>query len=187
MKKILMTLVAAFVSVSMSAQFYVGGGVGFASFDDSNKSHSVFKFVPEVGYNLDEDMAVGIALTYTQGSTADAWLLTDPNKDLNEDLKTFSIAPYLRYSFAKFGPVTVFADGCFEYTHIDNDGAKANGWGLGIKPGIAVNLNEKFSFVSHIGRLGYLQSKDDVSGAKAVSTFGLDLDNALTFGLYYNF
>ena len=182
-----MTLVAAFVSVSMSAQFYVGGGVGFASFDDSNKSHSVFKFVPEVGYNLDEDMAVGIALTYTQGSTADAWLLTDPNKDLNEDLKTFSIAPYLRYSFAKFGPVTVFADGCFEYTHIDNDGAKANGWGLGIKPGIAVNLNEKFSFVSHIGRLGYSQLKEDVSGAKAVSTFGLDLDNALTFGLYYNF
>jgi hypothetical protein len=36
------------------------------------------------------------------------------------------IAPFLRYSFAKFGPVTVF-------------------------------------------------------------TFGLDLDNALTFGLYYNF
>lgn len=187
MKKILMTLVAAFVSVSMSAQFYVGGGVGFASFDDSNKSHSVFKFVPEVGYNLDEDMAVGIALTYTQGSTTAAWLLTDPDKKLNEDLKTFTIAPYLRYSFAKFGPVTVFADGCFEYTHIDNDGAKANGWGLGIKPGIAVNLNEKFSFVSHIGRLGYSQSKEDVSGAKAVSTFGLDLDNALTFGLYYNF
>ena len=183
MKKILMTLVAAFVSVSMSAQFYVGGSVGFASFDDSNKSHSAFKFVPEVGYNLDEDMAVGIALAYTQGSTTAAWLLTDPN----EDLKTFSIAPYLRYSFAKFGPVTVFADGCFEYAHVDNNGAKANGWGLGILPGIAVNFNEKFSFVSHIGRLGYSQSKADVSGAKAVSTFGLDLDNALTFGLYYNF
>ena len=183
MKKILMTLVAAFVSVSMSAQFYVGGSVGFASFDDSNKSHSAFKFVPEVGYNLDEDMAVGISLAYTQGSTAAAWLLTDPN----EDYKTFSIAPYLRYSFAKFGPVTVFADGCFEYAHIDNNGAKANGWGLGIMPGIAVNLNEKFSFVSHIGRLGYSQSKEDVSGEKAVSTFGIDLDNALTFGLYYNF
>jgi hypothetical protein len=161
MKKILMTLVAAFVSVSMSAQFYVGGSVGFASFDDSNKSHSAFKFVPEVGYNLDEDMAVGITLGYTQGSTTAAWLLTNPN----EDLKTFSIAPYLRYSFAKFGPVTVFADGCFEYAHVDNNGAKANGWGLGILPGIAVNLNEKFSFVSHIGRLGYSQLKEDVSGA----------------------
>ena len=167
MKKILMTLVAAFVSVSMSAQFYVGGSVGFASFDDSNKSHSAFKFIPEVGYNLDEDMAVGIALGYTQGSTTAAWLLTNPN----EDLKTFSIAPYLRYSFAKFGPVTVFADGCFEYAHIDNNGAKANGWGLGIKPGIAVNLNEKFSFVSHIGRLGYSQSKADVSGAKVDTAF----------------
>ena len=185
MKKILMTLVAAFVSVSMSAQFYVGGSVGFASFDDSNKSHSAFKFVPEVGYNLDEDMAVGIALAYTQGSTTAAWLLTDPN----EDLKTFSIAPYLRYSFAKFGPVTVFADGCFEYAHIDNDGAKANGWGLGIKPGIAVNLNEKVSFVAKLGKVGYTSSKGDWDGAEAFGEFDFTLSSlaALQFGMYYNF
>ena len=183
MKKFLMTMAAAFVAVTMSAQVYVGGSFGFASYDDSNKSYTAFKFVPEIGYNLDEDMAIGVALGYTQGSTTAAWLLTNPN----EDLKTFSIAPYLRYSFAKFGPVTVFADGSFEYAHNDNNGVKANAFGLGILPGIAVSLNEKFSFVSHIGRLGYTQSKLDVSGAKAQSTFGLDLDNALTFGLYYNF
>ena len=183
MKKILMTLATAFVAVSMSAQIYVGGSVGFASFDDSNKSHSAFKFMPEIGYNLDEDMSVGIALGYTQGSTTAAWALTNPN----EDLKTFSVAPYLRYNFAKFGPITVFADGVFEYAHIDNDGAKANAFGLGVCPGIAVNLTEKLNFVSHIGRLGYTQAKADTDGAKAISTFGLDLDNALSFGLFYNF
>ena len=181
MKKILMTLAAAFVAVSMSAQVYVGGSLGFTSFDDSNKSHSAFKFMPEVGYNLDEDMSLGVALGYTQGSTALAWSLNDPN----EDLKIFSIMPYLRYKFVNFGPVTVFADGAFEYDHIDNNGAKANAFGLAVLPGIAVNLTEKLSFVSHVGRLGYLQSKAD--GAKAISTFGLDLDNSLSFGLYYNF
>ena len=183
MKKILMTLAAAFVAVSMSAQVYVGGSLGLASFDDSNKSHTAFKIMPEIGYNLDEDMSVGITLGYTQGSTTAAWALTNPN----EDLKTFSIAPYLRYNFAKFGPVTVFADGVLEYAHVDNDGAKANAYGLGICPGLAVNLTDKLSFVSHVGRLGYTQAKADAEGAKAVSTFGLDLDNALSFGLYYNF
>jgi len=178
-----MTLAAAFVAVSMSAQVYVGGSFGFTSFDDSNKSHSAFKFMPEVGYNLDENMSIGVTLGYKQGSTSAAWELNNPNKDL----KSFSIAPYLRYSFAKFGPVSVFADGALEYEHIDNDGAKANGFGLAVLPGIAVNLNEKLSFVSHVGRLGYKQSKADADGAKAISTFGLDLDNALSFGLYYNF
>ena len=170
MKKILMTLAAAFVAVSMSAQVYVGGSLGFTSFDDSNKSHSAFKFMPEVGYNLDENMSLGVALGYKQGSTSLAWELKNPN----EDLKTFSIMPYLRYKFVNFGPVTVFADG-------------ANAFGLAVLPGIAVNLTEKLSFVSHVGRLGYLQSKADADGAKAISTFGLDLDNSLSFGLYYNF
>jgi len=41
--------------------------------------------------------------------------------------------------------------------------------------------------VSHVGRLGYSQAKPDADGAKAISTFGLDLDNSLSFGLYYNF
>ena len=180
-----MTLAAAFVAVSMRAQVYVGGSLGFASFDDSNKTHTAFKFSPEIGYNLDEDMSVGITLSYTQGNTTTAWLLANPNED--EDLKTFTIAPYLRYKFAKMGPVTVFADGEFAYSHVDNNGAKGNGFGLGICPGISVDLTDKLSFVSHIGRLGYTQAKADAEGAKAVSTFGLDLDNALSFGLYYNF
>lgn len=183
MKKFLMTIAAAFVAVSMNAQVYVGGSFGFASFDNGNKSQTAFKVIPEVGYNIDENIAVGISLGYQQGITSAAWELNDPN----EDLKLFSIAPYLRYTFAKMGPVALFADASFEYAHADNDGAKANGFGLGILPGIAVNLGEKLSFVSHIGKLGYLQTKADVDGAKAISTFGLDLDNALTFGLYYNF
>ena len=31
------------------------------------------------------------------------------------------------------------------------------------------------------------KAKADTDGAKAISTFGLDLDNALSFGLFYNF
>lgn len=65
---------------------------------------------------------------------------------------------------------------------------KNNTFGLGVRPGVAVNLNDKLSFVTHFGWLGYQNSKDDYDGAKATNTYGVALDgNNLTFGLYYNF
>ena len=183
MKKILMTMVAAFAAVSMNAQVYVGGSFGLASFDNGDKSQTAFKIVPEIGYNLDENIAVGVSFGYAQGSTAAAWNLSNPY----EDLKVFEIAPYLRYTLVKMGIVSLFADGQLSYSHIDNDGAKANAFGIGVAPGLAVNLNDKLSFVTHVGFVGYKQSKADYDGAKAISTVGLDLDNEITFGLYYNF
>jgi len=183
MKKIMMTMAAAMMAVTMNAQVYVGGSLGLASHDNGNKTETAFKIMPEVGYCFDENLAVGLTIGYAQGSTAAAWTMSSPN----EVLKTFSVAPYLRYTFAKLGPVSLFADGRFEYAHIDNDGAKANAFGVGIVPGLAVTLTPKLSFVSHFAFLGYEQAKADVDGAKAISTVGLDIDNGLSFGLYYNF
>jgi hypothetical protein len=63
-----------------------------------------------------------------------------------------------------------------------------NAWGLGVKPGVAVNLNESISFVAHMGFLGYNSEKPDFDGAKATNTVGLSLDGTdLSFGFYYNF
>ena len=66
-------------------------------------------------------------------------------------------------------------------------GTKINTFGIGFKPGVAVNLNEKLSFVAHVGFLGYENEKvkgDD----KSTNSFGLDLSgNNLSFGVYYNF
>ena len=52
MKKILMTLAAAFVAVSMSAQnnMYVGGSLGYTSTSyDGDAQQSTLKFIPEFG------------------------------------------------------------------------------------------------------------------------------------------
>jgi hypothetical protein len=184
MKKFLMTIAAAFAAVSMNAQVYVGGSLGFASYDNGADSKTSFKLLPEIGFSLDENMALGIVLGYEQGKVTDA---VDSETGSIDYPKTFSVAPYLRYSFAKFGPVSVFADAQLSYKNIDRDGYKDNAFGIGILPGVAVNLGEKLSFVSHFGYLGYNQIKADTDGAKARSSVGLDLTNALTFGLYYNF
>lgn len=101
--------------------------------------------------------------------------------------KKFVINPYLRYTFLKLDKVNVFVDGGLEYVHSDKAGAKNNSFGIGVRPGVAVNLNDKLSFVTHFGWLGYKNSKDDKENAKAANTFGLNLSSKVSFGIYYNF
>ena len=51
-----MTLVAAVMAVSASAQVYVGGGVGIGSMDNGGDNNTTtYKFVPEIGYNFNSE------------------------------------------------------------------------------------------------------------------------------------
>ena len=52
MKKFLFTLAAAFVTLTASAQVYVGGEVGFWRNWADGANETTFKVLPEVGYNL---------------------------------------------------------------------------------------------------------------------------------------
>ncbi len=179
MKKILMTIAAAFVATTMSAQIYVGGGIGFQSKSYDGNSTTSFGITPEVGYTLDENSAIGIGLGFNQSG-----------KD-NTKQTVISVNPYYRYKFLKTESVSLFVDGTFSFANQKGDGAldkdyKLNAWSIGVRPGVAVALNDKLSFVSTMGFLGYQSSKPD--GGKATNTFGFDFNSLnLNFGLYYNF
>jgi len=184
MKKIFAVALVAMMTMTVNAQVYVGGGVGFQTTSQDGNSETFFKLVPEIGYNLDENWAVGIAVGYGEHKTT----LKSGNLKTTAKVKAFEIAPYARYTFAKFDKVNLFVDGTVDYLHTDNAGDKNNTFSIGLKPGVAVNLNDKLSFVAHAGLLGYQNSKDDYEGAKAANTFGFDLDGSnLSFGVYYNF
>ena len=183
MKKIMMTLAAVAVAATMNAQVYVGGSLGFETTSHDGNTNTSFKLLPEIGYNLDDNWAVGIAFGYSENKDTEEV----GNVEVSVKNKKFIINPYARYTFAKFDKVNVFVDGGLEYAHYDNHGSKNNSFGIGVRPGVAVNLNDKLSFVSHIGWLGYKNSKDDYDGAKAANTFGIDLSSNVSFGLYYNF
>jgi hypothetical protein len=54
-------------------------------------------------------------------------------------------------------------------------------------PGLAVNLTDNLSFVSHIGFIGYDLVNPD-GDDNNISKFGLSLDGTdISFGLYYTF
>lgn len=177
MKKIFLTLVVAAFAVCAQAQVYVGGGIGFgvASYDSGHDDDDaiVYKFSPEIGYTFDKNFAAGIALGWEGASEGGQ--------------KAFSINPYVRYTFARFNAVSVFADGTVGYEHKYGGYEHTDGFQVGIKPGVAVSLNDKLSFVAHVGFLGFITEKDVDTKAKQ-SFYGFDVDGAnLSFGLYYNF
>lgn len=180
MKKIFMTLVAAFAAMSMNAQVYIGGSVAFEAWSSQklagDKSETVFKLMPEIGYNINNEWAIGTVIGYQN----------DKFNGVNGVSESaFTIAPYARYTFSKLGKVNLFVDGGVGFT----SASKADWTELevGFKPGLAVNLTDNLSFVSHIGFIGYDLLNPD-GDDNNISMFGLSLDATdISFGLYYSF
>ena len=191
MKKILLSFAVAFVSLAASAQVYVGGSVGIASSKtDGADAVTTYQFLPEVGYNINGDWAIGTTLGWGKGN---------PVEYETGASNYVKVAPYARYTFVRSKYVNAFVDGGFGYTHYNSAGVNSvggvnygpisvNQWEAGLRPGLAVNLSPKVSFVSHIGFVGWKSTKADVSGAKASNVWGASLNgNNITFGVYYNF
>lgn len=169
MKKLFLTFAFAVCALAMNAQLYVGGEVG--AWRDWDHNNTTFYIQPEVGYNLNAQWAVGLELGYKN--------IYDDGAKLN----VFGLAPYARYTYAKFGNVNLFLDGGLAYYASDGAGDPKS-FEIGLKPGVSVNLTDKLSFVGHVGFLGY---RDSDFGFED-SGFGFDLDGQnVAFGLYLNF
>lgn len=175
-----MTIAAAFVAVGMNAQVYLGGSLAVEAWSSQklagDKSETVFKLMPEIGYNINNEWAIGTVIGYQ----SDKFNGVD---GISEN--AFVFAPYARYTFANLGRVSFFVDGGVDFT----TASKAD-WtevAVGLKPGLAVNLTDRVSFVSHVGFIGWDQFNPD-GDDNNISKFGLSLSGAdLSFGLYFNF
>jgi len=177
MKKFLMTIAAAFVAVSMSAQVYVGGEIGIASEKfGGGDAETTYKFIPEIGYSLNDEWAVGVKIGYQKGK---ADLTNSEAYDGISPREQFVISPYARYTFFKSNLVSAFVDGGLDIASIKDGDTVFN---IGLRPGVAVNLTKELSFVTHVGFVGYKSYTSDNT------KIGVDLNgNNVTFGLYYNF
>ena len=134
MKKIFMTLAAAFVAVSMNAQVYVGGSLGFASVSpEVGDGETTFTLLPEIGYQFSEDWAVGVQVGYASdkvmgvGYVGDLsqWVAVGPSES------AFIFAPYARYTALKYKCVNLFFDGGIGF--VSGSDAKFSAMNIGIK------------------------------------------------------
>jgi len=180
MKKLFSLIAVAFVAMSVNAQVYVGGSLGIDAWSSQknagDRSETTFTILPEVGYNLNDEWAVGTVIGYV----SDKWVGVN---GISESAFTFN--PYARYTYLKAGKVSLFVDGGVDFTTASK--ADWNELAIGLKPGLAVSLSDNISFVSHLGFIGYDVLNPD-GDDNNTSKFGLDLNgNNLTFGLYFNF
>lgn len=177
MKKIMMTLAAVMMAMTMSAQMYIGGGIGFQSVTpEVGDGESSFKFAPEIGFSFDENWGAGVAIGY----------ITDKGGAYGLGAESaFQFSPYVRYTAMKWKTMSIFFDGAFDYYQSKN--FKRTNMALGVKPGVAVNLNKDLSFVAHMGSLGF-KSFDPDGDDNNTTVIGFDFSSLnLNFGLYYNF
>lgn len=191
MKKILMTIAAAFVAVSMNAQdLWVGGSLGYTSSHDQGNTYSdqTLTVKPEIGFQFSENLDFAIALGFSRNVYDNA----TPSRN------TFSIQPYARYKFLKAGGFTAFVDGGLDYSTTHNKGDKnnTNKFGVFVTPGIAYAVSDKVTLVSHLGnglffnhefREGF-EGDADHAAQRPIHTnnLGLQLFNGVSFGLYVN-
>ena len=186
MKKVLLMAAFAVASLAANAQLYVGGTVGFQTGKQYDGADNVYKFniAPEIGYNLSEDFAVGIALGFTNYNgdfDAENWAATATKAP--ESLTDFKISPYARYTFWKTGIASFFIDGGVDIRLRNKDRGTLMGFGL--RPGVKLSASEKVDFVAQLGMIGY-QFASEKAGKG--NTFGLGIDNTtVAFGVYYNF
>lgn len=152
---------------------YLGGGISLWRNNDVDKTS--FSITPDVGYNLSEKWAVGVELAYAHNGY-------DGDK-LNSN--AFALAPYARYSFYENKIVRLFLDMGFGFsTYKEKHAESVNGFEIGVKPGLAVKLNDNFSFITKVGFAGY---RDDYYRGEE-NGFGVGLDGEnISIGIEYEF
>ena len=178
MKKICLTIVAALFAVCANAQVYVGGNFGIASIDNGGDDDiTVYSLLPEIGYKLNSEWAVGASLGWSKGGLQnyDGSLATTTFSTTH----TFEVNPYVRYTFLQGKMVNVFCEGGVGYKHYN--GAD-DVYSIGLKPGVELKM-DKFSLITRLGFIGY--EKNDNNDT---SVWGMDFDsNNITLGIIYNF
>lgn len=167
MKKFIAAVAVALCSLSANAQVWVGGSLGFTTLSPKNgDSKTTLTIAPTVGYKLSDKWELGLSLeekaTFYSGDTDNA----------------FYVSPFARMNFWNGGIATLFVDGGFS---VGSESSKTI-FGIGVRPGVKVELSKNLSFEAKTGFLGVRVVSD------AYTQFGLGVNNEdLSVGLVYEF
>lgn len=181
MKKFLLMAAIAIMSLGASAQsgsWYAGGQLTFGRTTESAsgvKSTQV-TVLPELGYNLTDNFAIGSVAGVSY------------RKSGGEERTVFRVNPYARCTYYNSERVNLFIDCGVDLGIGRAHGHTAVEYGIGLRPGMTFDLNDRFSLVAHVGFLGYQGGNRPAKNNGAPENWGLDLNsNNLMFGFYYHF
>ena len=189
MKKFFISAVLATAIVfSASAQFWVGGSVGFASERENNAdgdriwSESVFSISPEVGFSLNNRWDVGLGLGlinegFRVGSDGD-----------RESASFFSVAPFVQYTFLEFGRIQLLCRASVGFGMLNDDDWRETVFGINVTPFVHYVISDRFNLFAGLNFLSLnfarlSESFDGTSlGSASMFDFGADSNNLFNTG-----
>ena len=187
MKKLFTVLAVAVAAVfSANAEdFYVGGSLGFEhNAKRGEYQTNTFNIMPEIGYNINDHWAVGTTIGYEYRHTC--------GYDINMNM--FNFSPYARFTYFRTNNslVQLFIDGGagigLGWESSDGDGHTAVTWNVGLTPGVAFNITNKFAIVAHLGFIGYKGANNAAYNGGAERRGGFFVNGTdLNLGFYYKF
>lgn len=214
MKKIIFAAAAALmmlIGTKANAQLYFGGSVAFSTTtwnDGQNQANSItsgtsFKFMPEVGFRINDRMAVGGTVGYMHGLAALGSLNPNDYKGMllaragmrgdqlsatnangqnlgGQRVDGIRFAPYFRFSIVNSRRFDLFVDGVIGYSSISTQNLNAqNAWVEGPKYGLLeIGARPGFlvKFDGHFSIMAHIGSL----GYQNISTTRINPDNSRT-------
>lgn len=176
MKKLSLVAILAWVAfVGVNAQEYkwwIGGQATLWSGDDV----STAIVAPEIGYHLSSKFTVAASVGYHSYNF--------DNDIAMNDYSGFVLSPYLRYNAFRVGILSGYVDGGVEFGLGDFERVQ-----VGLKPGVAIHLTNRFCVAFLFGFVGYSNGKDLGYGSGVYNKgFGLDFSGYRSgFACFYSF
>jgi opacity protein-like surface antigen len=200
MKKIILSLTAVLAFGFTNAQDKKGSSEGFSKGDifvsgsiqlGSTKKLTSYKtsdftFAPKIGYFVSENIAAGIELEYTSGSSTATEGATAVKNS------AFGFNAFGRYYFTPASKFSLFGQLNAGYATVDPntdvDNNKVNAFGLGLGLGANYFVSSNFSIEAGLGVLDFTSAKGEWTGAENGSSFNFGGDwRAVSIGVNYKF
>lgn len=173
MKNILFSIAMAFIAFTISAQCHLGGTLGFAiqnaTYDGESESTSAIAFAPEFEYTINPKWSIGASIGVGYSS--------------NTEITTISFSPYARLTFAQAGPVKFFTEGALAYNSYSYDGESTNGWGIGIRPGMLIDVSDNIQLLGRTTLLQYSETGDGITLKQTSFAINPSLEVGIMFKL----
>ena len=167
----------------MKGDKYLSGMIGYNSASNSDNSKSKkFEVSPRFGYFINDFVAVGGRLGYSQNTGKNS------SGDKIIDNTAFTIEAFGRYYLLPGSRFSLFGELGVGFGSIKNiNKNKTNGVNVGVTPGLSYFINQHFAVEFAIGVLSYETVKrDGASGSTDNFSVGVDLEN-INFGFIYKF
>ncbi|WP_233582313.1 hypothetical protein [Prevotella sp. OH937_COT-195] len=104
-----------------------------------------------MGWRFNHTWAAGLMLGFGVESERD--------EGIKQTTRVYKVSPFLRYYYMHRGPFNLYLDGGVGFNHANpkypNAGNKRNGYEIGVRPGVCVDLAKGFCLCMRMGFAGY--------------------------------